>query len=160
VNPVGTTRLSGFKKGTLMPTPAASERGKPAEDNTMLQAAIRRDAYQAAHAAVVKCSTLTGPAAQEVARKAVDAATPKIRAEYAAAVSGMSHREAVAGAAAVIGILTLDLVALGRSLRHGGRVARAATAAAIAGRVAVAGWARWRETRIRRAVREMPAVKA
>lgn len=127
------------------------EKTRQQPDET-LQASLARAANKAATDAVVRYSELRGQHAERVAIHALQAAAPKLKAEFIAGLLGTSKTEAAGMAGAALAMLALNLVVTGSVIRRGGPVARVAAGMAAVGHVGFFWWKQARDRQIRNAV--------
>jgi hypothetical protein len=113
---------------------------------------LNRAANRAALDAVVRHSELRGQAAERVARYAVHAAAPKIRAAQQAIILGTKTQEAIAVAAGAVALFAANLVVNVNVYRRGSWLGRGAAIVAIVGHTGMFLYSRIRDQQLHQAV--------
>lgn len=102
------------------------------KDSRTIQEQLRAIADRAALDAVIRHSELRGIEAVRVARHAVTAAAPGLRAQYANQLANTSEQELITVGLLAVAGLAAETVALGTLFARGGRKSRLLAAGALA----------------------------
>lgn len=123
----------------------------PLSPTDALQARLRAAADLKAFEAVTRHSDLRGDPALRVARHAVTAAAPDLRAMYAQKMGGTSAKEATAAGAVITVALAIELATYITVFRNGGPKTKTLAASALACSIALFTYGRVKARRIRQA---------
>lgn len=125
----------------------------PLSENDAIQARLQAGAYRKATDQVVRHSELRGEQAEIVARCAVAAAAPGLRAEHVQRLAKVGVAEAATTGILLCATLAADAAVYVATFRRGGRTARLVAGTALALHFGMSGYLQYRKQRVRAAAR-------